>query len=299
MSDATDNRFYREPAAPATDGGLRERIFHIVLTAQHAEQNHGNTVTIAEWARDQIMPELERQAAEVARLTRERDEAQRAVEQELKNRDEAVEWADELALAIAPVEMIGEHTSSNEPWRNALEIAESRPAISADAEVRPGAVDHIRPVKASALRAEVEVSVRASDGTTRAYVREWGIKGGCRQVGLILTDEKRAELVARLSAPVSGSDTTGDGPNSWHVGDDPGADRALLLDAAEYVINGRHASLGALQRNIRVSFAKAGQLLDLLETWGVVGPADGSKARSVLVLKEDLHGLVEAIRGGQ
>jgi len=87
--------------------------------------------------------------------------------------------------------------------------------------------------------------------------------------------------------------------HTWHVGDDPSADRALMLDAAEYVINGRHASVSALQRNIRVSFAKAGQLLDLLETWGVVGPADGSRARSVLVLKEDLHGLVEAIRGGQ
>lgn len=87
--------------------------------------------------------------------------------------------------------------------------------------------------------------------------------------------------------------------HTWHVGDDPGADRALMLDAVEYVINRQFGSTSALQRNIRVGFAKAGQLMDLLETWGVVGPADGSMARKVLVSKEQLYGLVEAIRGGE
>lgn len=86
--------------------------------------------------------------------------------------------------------------------------------------------------------------------------------------------------------------------HTWRVGDDPGADRALMLDAAEYVINSRHASVSAMQRNIRVGFAKAGQLMDLLETWGIVGPAEGSMARKVLVPREQLHDVVEAIRGG-
>lgn len=72
-----------------------------------------------------------------------------------------------------------------------------------DGEVAPHdpSVKHIRAVNTSALHVEVDVSVRTGDGTTRVYVREWGIRGGCRQVGLILTDEKREELIARLSAP--------------------------------------------------------------------------------------------------
>jgi S-DNA-T family DNA segregation ATPase FtsK/SpoIIIE len=71
------------------------------------------------------------------------------------------------------------------------------------------------------------------------------------------------------------------------------------VDAAEYVINRQLGSTSALQRNIRVGFAKAGQLMDLLETWGVVGPADGSMARKVLVSKEQMHELIDAIRGEQ
>ncbi len=88
-------------------------------------------------------------------------------------------------------------------------------------------------------------------------------------------------------------------PHTWHVGDDPGADRALMVDAAEYVINGRHAAVSAVQRNIRVGFAKAARLVDLLETWGIVGPAEGSMVRDVLVPREQLHDVVEAIRGGR
>jgi DNA segregation ATPase FtsK/SpoIIIE-like protein len=84
----------------------------------------------------------------------------------------------------------------------------------------------------------------------------------------------------------------------WHIGDDPGDDRALMVDAAEYVINGQFAAVSAVQRNIRVGFAKAARLVDLLETWGIVGPASGSRARKVLVSKEQLHDLIEAIRGG-
>jgi DNA segregation ATPase FtsK/SpoIIIE-like protein len=86
--------------------------------------------------------------------------------------------------------------------------------------------------------------------------------------------------------------------HTWRIGDDPGADRALMVDAAEYVINRQLGSTSAMQRNIRVGFAKAGQLMDLLETWGVVGPADGSTARKVLVSKEHLPELVAAIRRG-